>query len=143
MSRPTMRAVATLVLLLLIMLGSIAIYFYTAETAQQEVVVRGVLGHLDANGAPIALGFAYPAASNGLIFFKHGESFYVFLYLSGNGTIQSVSVTTPGFNGTVVAPPFPLAVDNYTEPSVVIFQVFATGCCFNGTVDFNVTATPW
>ncbi len=97
-------------------------------------------GHLESNGS-VALGFSYPAATNGLIFFKQGESFYVFLYLSGLGTIQSVSVTTQGFNGSVVAPYLPLSIDNYTDPTVVILQVTAEHCCFNGTVNFTVNAT--
>ena len=122
------------------MVASIAVYYYNSEAVNQEVVVRSVLGHLESNGS-VALGFSYPAATNGLIFFKQGESFYVFLYLSGLGTIQSVSVTTQGFNGSVVAPYLPLSIDNYTDPTVVILQVTAEHCCFNGTVNFTVNAT--
>ena len=135
------RALATAVFLLLVILASIAIYDLNSDAVHQEVVVRSVLGHLDTNGAKVALGFSYPAASNGLIFFKQGESFYVFLYLSGEGTIESVNVTTQGFAGSVVAPYLPLYINNYTEPSVVILQVSAEHCCFNGTVNFTVNAT--
>jgi hypothetical protein len=123
------------------MVASIAVYYINSEAVHQEVVVRSVLGNLDTNGSPIALGFSYPAASNGLIFFKQGESFYIFLFLSGNGTIQNVNVTTNGFSGNIVAPPLPLDIDNYTEPSVIILQVTAEHCCFNGTVNFTVNAT--
>lgn len=135
------RAIATAVFLIAIILASIAIYDINAQSVHQEVIVRKVDGHLYSNGAPVALGFSYPSASNGLIFFKDGGSFYVFLYLSGDGVIQNVSVTTPGFDGTIIAPLLPLSIDNYTEPAVIILQVFATSCCFNGTVDFNVNAT--
>ena len=135
------RALATAVFLLFIMAGSIGIYYVNSASVHQEVVVRTVYGHLDSNGAPLALGFSYPAASSGLIFFKRGESFYVFLFLSGNGTIESVNVTTQGFNGSVVAPPLPLLIDNYTEPSILILQIFVADCCFNGTVNFVVKAT--
>ena len=123
------------------MVASVAVYYINSEAVHQEVVVRSVLGHLDTNGAPIALGFSYPASSNGLIFFKQGESFYVFLYLSGEGTIQSINIVTQGFTGSVVAPYLPLDINNYTEPSVIILQVTAEHCCFNGTVNFTVNAT--
>lgn len=135
------RAAATAVFLLLVMVASTAIYYINSESVNQEVVVRSVLGHLDANGAPVALGFSYPAASNGLIFFRQSESFYVFLYLSGEGTIQNINVMTPGFNGSIVAPYLPLSINNYTEPYVVILQITALRCCFSGTVDFTVNAT--
>ncbi len=135
------RAVSTALFLLLVIIGSIAVYDLNLNAVHQEVVVRSVLGRLDANGASLSLGFSYPAASNGLIFFRQGESFYVFLYLSGEGTIQSISVITPGFDGIVVAPLLPLSINNYTEPSVIILQVTAAHCCFNGTVNFTVNAT--
>ena len=135
------RALSTAIFLLLIMLASTAIYYINSETVGKEVVIRNVFGNLNSNGAKIALGFSYPAASNGLIFFRQGETFYVFLYLSGNGTIQSVTVTTQGFNESMLAPPLPLTIDNYTEPSVIILGITAMRCCFNGTVDFTVNAT--
>jgi len=135
------RALSTAIFLLLIMLASTAIYYINSGTVGKEIVVPNVLGHLNANGALISLGFSYPAASNGLIFFRQGETFYVFLYLSGNGTIQSVTVATQGFSESMLAPLLPLTIDNYTEPSVIILGITAMRCCFNGTVDFTVNAT--
>ena len=135
------RALATAAFFLLIIGASIAIYYFDSDWKDQQVVVRSIRGHLDAGGAPVALGFSYPAAPNGLILFRQGESFYVFLDLSGNGTIQSVNVATQGFDGSVVAPLLPLSINNYTEPSVVVFEITAMRCCFNGTIDFTVNAT--
>lgn len=142
MFHPGARSLATAIFLILVIVASIAVYNLNTESVHQEVIVRNVDGNLVSNGASVALGFSYPSATDGLIFFKQGESFYVFLYLSGNATIQSVEVTTPGFNGTIVAPPLPMPVNSYTEPIVAILQVFVTHCCFNGTVDFNVVASP-
>ncbi|MDG6907828.1 MAG: hypothetical protein JRN20_18815 [Nitrososphaerota archaeon] len=111
-------------------------------SVQREVIVNSVEGELNSGDTSLNLSYFYPRGANGQIFFKQGESFYIYLYFEGNGNVQDVSVTTPGFVGQVLAPPLPLSVDNSTEPSVVILQIFATSCCFNGTVNFNVNATP-
>jgi hypothetical protein len=131
------QAIATALFLAIVMAASVAVYSLDSESVQREIIVSGVNGQIAGNTG-VSLGFYYPQETSGLIFFKQSESFYVFLYLTGQGTVQGVQVTTPGFGGTIIAPNLPLSIDNSTEPSVMILQITVLKCCFNGTVDFAV-----